>query len=393
MKSQGFLDLQKTVIKKGLCTSCGTCVGVCPEGAIQFDFDLEEPVLGGLCVSCGICLKVCPGKDIPLPKLEKKFLGEARAKKNEFLGVFKALLKGFAAASEIRQLGASGGLTTALLLYALDQGLIDGAIVTTMDIQKPWRAKPILAKTGAELIEAAKSKYTICPNNVALREAEGVSRLAVVGLPCHIEGIRKYQFHKGSSALAKKIVLVLGIFCGSNRSYKATEHMIGEYSDIKLSQIDRFEYRGGTKSQDVKIFTHDGKEITITTNERRTIFQSMVKDRCRMCCDWTAELADLSLGDIFDPQRDARKIPNWNSIIVRTEKGLRLFEEAQKAGAIETSPLEEESFYGNVGFELKKHGAVYVLRERRQHGWPVPNYHYEFTWEAKRKVLYSVPQD
>jgi coenzyme F420 hydrogenase subunit beta len=361
-------------------------------GALEFDFDLEEPILKDSCQYCGTCYRVCPGKDIPLSKLERKFLGDSRTQENEFLGVSKAFFKGFAKRSEIRQVGASGGLTTALLVYGLGEGLIDGALVTGMDPRKPWRVRPLLARTKEELLEAAKSKYTIAPSNIALREAEGISHLAVVGLPCHVHGIRKFQYDGRSSSLAEKIVLVLGIFCGSNWSYKATEHLIGDYSDINLVDIERFDYRGGTDSQDIKIFTCDRNEITITPSERRTIFQSMVKDRCRMCCDWTAELADLSLGDIFDPRNDARKIPNWNSVIVRTEKGMQLIEGAQKAGAIETSPLEEAVFYGNIGFELKKHGAVFHLQERTRYGWPVPNYHYDFTWKPKKRVLYPVPE-
>lgn len=391
MKKRDFSNLHQRVIKKGLCTCCGTCVGVCPTGAIQFDFDIEEPVLKGSCIPCGICYATCPGEDIPLPELEKEFLSEARTPANELLGVSKAFLKGFAKDPEVRKIGASGGLTTALLIYAIDQRMIDGAIVTTMNPQKPWRAMPTFVRTRAEVIEAAQSKYTLCPNNIVLKDINGVNRLAVVGLPCHIHGIRKLQSHKVLSKLFEKIIFTLGIFCGSNRSYKATEHIIREYSDIGFEEIERFEYRGGSDSQDVKILTRDKKEITITPTERRTIFQATTKDRCRMCCDWTAELADLSLGDIFDPQRSSRKIPNWNSVIVRTEKGLSLIEEAQKADVIETSLLEERSFYGNVGFELKKHGAVYNLKERRRYGWPVPNYHYEFMWQPKRKELYPVP--
>ena len=389
----GFSDLNKNVIKKGLCTACGTCVGVCPTGAIQFDFDLEEPTLTGSCTVCGICYATCPGEDIPLPKLEKKFFGEARTQENELLGVSTAFFKGFAIDSGIRRLGASGGLTTALLLHTFEQGIIDGAIVTIMDPLKPWRAKPILATTRTELIEAAKSKYTISPNNMILSQAAGIKRLVIVGLPCHIHGIRKVQSNKRLASLSKKIVLLLGIFCGSNWSHKATEHLVREYSDINFEEIERFEYRGGDDSQDVKIFTRHKDEITITMAERRTVFQSMEKDRCRMCCDWSAELADLSLGDIFDPRLrgNIRKVPNWNSIIVRTEKGLRLIEEAQKAGVIETSLLEEDSFYGNIGFEIKKHGAVNNLKERERYGWPIPNYHYKFSWQPKKKRLYQVP--
>ncbi len=393
VKKIDFSNLHKKVIKKGLCTCCGTCVGVCPTGAIQFDFDIEEPVLKGSCNHCGTCYATCPGEDIPLLELEREFFGEARAQTNELLGISKTFLKGFAKDPEVRKVGASGGLTTSLLIQALDRKMIDGAIVTKMSPQKPWRAMPGLARTREELIEASKSKYTICPNNMALRDSYEIERLAIVGLPCHIHGIRKLQSNKDLSKLAEKIVLVLGIFCGSNRSYEATEHIIREYSDIDFGEIERFEYRGGRDSQDVKIYARNKREITITAAERRTIFQAMAKDRCRVCCDWTAELADLSLGDIFDPQRSMRKIPDWNSVIVRTEKGRQIIEEAEKAGVIYISPLEEESFYGNVGFELKKHGAIYTLNKRRQYGWPIPNYHYEFTWQARRKRSYPVPED
>jgi coenzyme F420 hydrogenase subunit beta len=393
VRKKAFSNLHKDVVAKGLCTGCGTCVGVCPAGAITFDFALEEPALKESCITCGTCYSTCPGQDIPLLKLEKDLFGEYRTASNELLGVSKAFFKGFAKSPHIRKLGTSGGLATALLLYALDQRMIDGAIVTTMNPERPWRVKPLVARTRTELIEAAKSKYAISPNNMALKQTDQIKRLAIVGLPCHIHGIRKVQSHRKLSNLADKIVIVLGLFCGSNWPYKATEHLIQEYSDVNFEEIERFEYRGGINSQDVKIFTHDKKEITITTDERRTVFQPMTKDRCRMCCDWTAELADLSFGDIFDPRQSSRKIPNWNSAIARTEKGLRLLEDAQKVGAIEISPLEETSFYGNIGFEIKKHGAVYHLMEKRRYGLPVPNYHYEFTWQARRKEFYAVPED
>lgn len=393
LKKRDFSHLHNKVVKRGLCTACGTCVGICPPKAIEFDFDLEEPVLKGSCTSCGLCSAVCPGGDIPLAKLEKAFLGQARTPANELLGVSKAFLKGFAKDPDIRRSSASGGLTTALLLHALNQKQVDGAIVAAMDPEKPWRTKPILARTGKELIEAARSKYTLCPNNIVLRDLQRMDRIAIVGLPCHIHGIRKLQSHKPLPRLAGQIVFTIGLLCGSNRHHDATEHLIQEYSEASLEEVERFEYRGGINAQEIKIFTRDKKETTVPTAEWRVISQSMTKDRCRMCCDYSAEIADLSLGDICDPRSSTKRIPNWNCLIVRTGKGQRLIEEASQAGIIDISPLEERSFYGNVGFEMKKHAAVYHLKQRRRHGWPVPNYHYEFTWQAKKKELYPVPEE
>ncbi len=384
MKKQGFGDLSETVVRRGLCTGCGTCAGACPAGVIRFDFDLEQPVLNGRCTSCGLCFSVCPGDDVPLPELERQIFGEERTRSNDLLGISKAFLKGFATDPRVRQAGASGGLTTALLIHLLETGKIDGAIITAMDPQRPWRVRPVLAKTKEEFIQGAQSKYAISPNNMILREAAGVDRAAVVGLPCHIYGIRKLQACGKAKELSQKIVFTLGIFCGSNQSYRATEHLIQEHSDIRLEDIKRFEYRGGKDSQEVRILTKHDEEIAISSETRRELGRMLINDRCRVCCDFTAELADLSLGDIFDPVRD-RRVPQWNSLIVRTEKARRIVEEARIAGAIEVSPLEEDSFYDNRGFESKKHGGVFHLGDRKRYGWPVPDYHYEFSLQPKRK--------
>lgn len=391
MKKQGFVNLYEKVIQRGLCTGCGTCIGVCPVEAIQFDFDMEQPELKGECTFCGLCCSVCPGENIPLLKLERQVFGEERIRANELLGISKALLKGFAKDPEVRYAGASGGLTTALLIYLLEQREIDGAIVTFMDQQRPWRVRPVLAKTRKEFIQGAQSKYVICPSNMVLNSV-GVDRLAVVGLPCHIHGIRKLQACGKAKKLAQKIVFTLGIFCGSNQSYKATEHLIHEYSDVPLDKIKQFEYRGGKTSQSIRIITKNNKEIDISSETRREISHMMMKDRCRMCCDFSAELADVSLGDIFDPLQN-RRVPQWNSMIVRTEKAQQVIEGARAAGAIEISALEENSFYENRGFESKKHGAVYNLGERKRYGWPVPDYHYEFTLQPKRKGFRPVLED
>jgi len=144
----------------------------------------------------------------------------------------------------------------------------------------------------------------------------------------------------------------------------------------------------------MKIYTRCGEEITITNAERSSTSLWLNKERCRMCCDWTAEVADLSLGDIFAPSIKGGwcKIPGWNCVIIRTEKGQDLMHKAEKDGIIEVSVLEEEAFYGNIGFEIKKHGAVFHLRERKRHGWPTPSYDFEFTWKPRKRRAYAVPE-
>jgi coenzyme F420 hydrogenase subunit beta len=60
-----------------------------------------------------------------------------------------------------------------------------------------------------------------------------------------------------------------------------------------------------------------------------------VRRSCRFCSDFSAELADISVGGLG--------LDGWNLAIVRSEKGEELFSEAEKAGAIQIRDVTEES--------------------------------------------------
>ena len=60
IREMDFAFLYNNIIEPELCCGCGTCVGICPLGSIEFNFDTEKPELVGKCNSCGICIKVCP---------------------------------------------------------------------------------------------------------------------------------------------------------------------------------------------------------------------------------------------------------------------------------------------------------------------------------------------
>ena len=139
-------------------------------------------------------MKVCPGHEVDFKGLNLEIFG--KEPEDILIGNYLNCYVGHATDYDIRYNSASGGLVTALLIFALEEGLIDGALVTRMKKDKPLEPEPFIARTREEIIEARGSKYCPVPANVALREileANEGERFAVVGLPCHIHGMRRAQ--------------------------------------------------------------------------------------------------------------------------------------------------------------------------------------------------------
>ena len=135
---------------------------------------------------------------------------------------------GYSVDDDIRYDSSSGGVITSLLIYALEKGIIDGALVTRMNKDNPFEPEPFIAKNKEEIIEAAKSKYCPVPLNKLINEilkSENL-KIAVVGLPCHIHGIRKAEMLNES--LRNRIVLHLGIFCSHTDTFWQTYSLINK---------------------------------------------------------------------------------------------------------------------------------------------------------------------
>ncbi len=54
------------MVDKNKCISCGTCVAICPVGAIDFDKDGKAKIDKNKCIHCGSCEASCPVEAITL---------------------------------------------------------------------------------------------------------------------------------------------------------------------------------------------------------------------------------------------------------------------------------------------------------------------------------------
>lgn len=330
------------VVDSGLCTGCGTCAGVCPSSAIKMiKNDSKGIYLPKLdnekCSNCGICHKVCPGHAVDFKQLNSEIFG--KESKDVLIGNYINCYTGHAVTHDIRYNSSSGGLITQLLIFALEEGMIDGALVTRMKRDRPLEPEPVIARTKEEIIESSKSKYCPVPANIALKEilkSKKGERFAVVGLPCHIHGIRKAR--QINKKLREKIVLHLGIFCNHTPNFWGTELLL-ERLHVKKEDVIKLDYRGEGWPGSMKICLKDG-EISILLPDYWSFLGSyfFFPNRCLMCSDEVCELADISFGDAWLPEFLEDKV-GASIIIVRNMAGKKLLERATSAGKLELNEI------------------------------------------------------
>lgn len=337
-------DTVVSVVKKGLCAGCGTCAGVCPENAIEMEIDSHKGVYfprvnDDKCTRCGVCYRSCPGYEVDFHELLKT--AAPQIKHDILIGNYLDCFTGYSTDEAIRYNATSGGLVTQFLITALETGQIDGALVTDMHRDNPLETVPFVARTREEIIKASQSKYCPVSANTALKtilQSEG--RYAVIGLPCHLHGVRKAE--QANRELKEKIVLHLGLICGHMPSYWAMRTFLYRLR-INPAEVSRVSYRGEGWPGKVVILKKDGSRHVEPIASYYSTFGSafFIPSRCLKCCDMTAELSDLSFGDAWVPEFKDDKTGR-SIVIVRSEAGLQLLKQAEDSKAVELAPADSD---------------------------------------------------
>jgi coenzyme F420 hydrogenase subunit beta len=334
------------IIRDELCTGCGTCVGVCPTEAIvmRISKGLFLPKIDlNKCIRCRLCVECCPGYSLDFRGFNSEIFG--RQPEDHHVGNYVNCYVGYSNNKEIRFDSSSGGVATQLLVFALEKGIIDGALVTRMRGDKPLEPAPFVARTKEDVISASRSKYCPVPLNEALKYiVKEKGKFAVVGLPCHIHGIRKAEMNM--KALKEKIVLHIGIMCSHTVSFSGTEFLLKKLG-ISGEEVSEITYRGRGWPGSMLVKLKNGSSFSIPYsgkwNAYWPIFSSFffTPTRCLMCPDETNELADISLGDAWLPELKNDK--NGQSIVmVRTKHAADILNLARDAGVVFLKPISCE---------------------------------------------------
>ena len=362
----------KHVVASGLCCGCGTCVGVCPAEAIDIHVSagIYQPRINPeKCNSCGLCIKSCPGHLVDFESLCRSAFG--KPPENSLIGNHLGCYVGHSSNEAIRYNSASGGIATRLLVYAIENDLIDGALVTRARKGKPLMPEGFIARTVDDVIAASKTKYCPVAINTGLREIlREDGRYAVVGLPCHIHGIRKAE--QVFKVLRKRIVLRIGLLCSHMVSFEGVDSLLTKLH-IPKGAVTELNYRGEGWPGFMSISTLDGSKRTLplirSWHAYWPVFSSFffTPFRCTMCPDQAAELADVSLGDAWLPEFKS-DTSGESLIVIRTKAASDFFAALNLGKAVHMKEVKPskvvQSQFVNLVFKKKDLGSrLFTLRK------------------------------
>ena len=372
----------KEVVKNNLCTGCGSCISICPSSAIELTKNdakgIYIPKLNKeKCNNCGICYKVCPGHSVDFKEMNLEIFGK---ESNDILiGSYLNCYTGHAMDYNIRYNSSSGGLVSQLLIFALEDGIIDSALVTRMSKENPLEPEPFIARTKEEIIEASKSKYCPVPGNIALKEileSKGDEKFAVVGLPCHIHGIRKAELI--NQKLKERIILHVGIFCIETINFWGTEFLLQRLK-IEKKNIKKIDYRGEGWPGGMSIKLKDSSKMFIPKSKYYdNRFASFIPIRCTLCCDHTCELADISFGDAWLPEL-ANDKTGKSIIISRNKVAEEILQGMVSRKIIELNEINSNKVAQSQGmFSFKKNKLKLRISLFKLFGKQIPIYNQRF---------------
>jgi coenzyme F420 hydrogenase subunit beta len=334
-----WAELYDEVVTTGLCTGCAACVVVCPHDVLGYDhrsggyrpFHLEGELGPSDCGhgqrGCTSCTRACPRFRAWETEADSFLFGRER-QPSEVSGIAADVVLARAVDDSVHANGQDGGLVSAILIWALESGYIDAALVSAMEEGAgAGTAVPAVARTRDDVFATAGSRYTYSANTLAYGDAVegGAEKIALVGMSCQTSALPVMKARKVGK-VGRRFTLNIGLLCSKSFDDAIFEELFEAKYGLRRDDIVKTNIKGV-----FQLWMRDGSYHEVPLKE----CHAWTREGCKLCPDFAAQHADISTGGIG-------KFNDWTLTVVRTEVGREVIDGMRDAGLIEIRPATDD---------------------------------------------------
>ena len=354
------------------------------------------------CTGCGLCesekkavlIKTTDGFKIPKSGDEEWLknvcpamaIQESKRDIRKIWGREKAVYLGWSMDASLRKKASSGGILTELACFLLDNKKVDCIIHTCASKENPTQTEICNSYNSEEVRSRCGSRYAISHPLAELSKLRPGMTYAFVGKPCDVVALKNYM--RFNPELEDKIPYTMSFFCMGLPSEKAQKNLLMKLG-CKESECIKLSYRGNGWPGYTVATDKSGREYKMDYDTAwGQILGRDLMPSCRFCVDGIGEMADIACGDAWyltsQGKPDFSEHNGRNVIFARTEKGLKLINEAQEEQRIE---IEEYSDYEENLAKIQKSqydrrvSMMARIMALRMMGKPHPAYSYNILRE------------
>jgi len=332
--------------------------GVIP--AFSDDCDLPE-----------LAWTACPGKGVDYPQLYQDHFGKLPT--DWRVGHIDRLWTGHAADPRTRRMGASGGVTSAVIIHLLESGRIDGAVLAKQGVPSPEQASWFIARNREEVLSCAQSVYVPLSMLDAMQAFVPGERYAMTCLPEQSAALRVLQH--GGFDWAAQVEYVLGPYTGTALDRRAIRSLLRANKVAGDDSITSLKWRAGEWPGHLEILTASGREIRSKKVYYNFLIPFFVTQTSLQSMDFANEFTDLSVGDAWSPKFESLG-QGFSVVASRTSKMTGIIQEMLDKGLLALEPmdvLEASGMHGHM-IDFKKRGGYLRNQWRRKLGLAAPDY-------------------
>jgi coenzyme F420 hydrogenase subunit beta len=373
-----FLTVEE-IVENGLCIGCGLCRSIAGSDRINIVLTpegRERPVVAAPLDAPTLerINAVCPGTRVEGAAPESC---SPDAQHDVIWGQAEKLAIGYAGDPTVRYQASTGGILTALAQYLLLSGTVKFIVHVAASRTEPMRTERRLSFDVVSVLEGAGSRYGPAAPLIDFMSILDLGEpFALIAKPCDISAVRNLALVDARVDAYMRYALTL--VCGGASDLKKSEDVLSELN-VRQDELRLFRYRGHGNPGMNRIETKDERVFELTYQQMWEHESTwMIQPRCKICADAIGESADLAASDVWPGGGPTGEDAGFNGIIVRTRRGLELYQAALSAGAIKLEPRDVtfRDFDNFQPHQVRKKRVVWArLAGMKAAGRPITSVH------------------